>query len=452
MDDYCEINIKHELEGLVSSDEIQSAEMSPWDKQSIYKVPASVTNLNKEAYKPQSVSFGPYHHGEPHLKPMEKHKHRALLHFLKRSQKPLKSYVDSLAEVSQSLKDSYESLDPEWERDTNRFLHLMILDGCFMIEIMRTSTKTENDYAHNSTKTENYAHNDPIFSSHGKFHIVPYIKRDMLMLENQLPMLLLTTLLAVEDEQTKQDEEFVNKLILKFYGHKPPNSSMGKCVHLLDVYRKSLLWEDPQGRKKERDPRKKESCGQNSTVYEVGDDIIWSAIELNEAGIRFEKSESRSLKDISFKGGVLSLPHLVVDDTTESTFLNLIAFERFHVGAGNEVTSYILFMDNIVDGAMDVSHLHAQGIIQNAMGSDKVVAKLFNSLSKDVTLDPGSSLGGVYTAVNEYCKKRYHKWRANLCHTYFRNPWAMLSVIAAVCLFALTIVQTVYTVYSTYNN
>lgn len=172
-------------------------------------------------------------------------------------------------------------------------------------------------------------------------------------------------------------------------------------------------------------------------------------MELYEAGIRFKKSESRSLKDISFEDGVLSLPHIVVDDTTESMFLNLIAFERFHVGAGNEVTSYIFFMDNIIDGAMDVSHLHARGIIQNAMGSDKAEAKPFNSLSKDVTIDPDSSLDVVYKSVNKYCKKRYHMWRANLCHTYFRNPWAMLSVIAVVFLFALTIVQTIYTVYST---
>ncbi|KAH7860183.1 hypothetical protein Vadar_010275 [Vaccinium darrowii] len=424
---------------MVSSDSIQTAEMLQWDKRCIYKVPASVTDLNKKAYKPQYVSFGPYHHGEAHLTLMEEHKLRALLHFLKRSQKPLESYVDSLAEVTQSLKDSYASLDPVWKRDTDRFLYLMILDGCFMIEVMRTSTEMLNDYARN----------DPIFSDHGKFHIVPYIKRDMLMLENQLPMLLLTTLLAVESEQTKQDEEFVNKLVLKFCWPNlwfPPDSRMGKCVHLLDLYRKSLLWEDP---------RKKESSKQqipwNGKCHEGGGQIIRSAVELYEAGIRFKKSKSRSLIDISFEDGVLRLPHIVVDDTTESMFLNLIAFERFHVGAGNEVTSYIFFMDNIIDSPMDVNHLHVRGIIQNAMGSDKAVAKLFNSISKDVTLDPDSSLDVVYESVNKYCKKRYHKWRANLCHTYFRNPWAMLSVIAAVFLFALTTLQTFYTIYSTYH-
>lgn len=52
--------------------------------------------------------------------------------------------------------------------------------------------------------------------------------------------------------------------------------------------------------------------------------LIRSATELNEAGIQFRTSESKSLKDISFRGGVLSLPCFEVDDATESKFLNLI--------------------------------------------------------------------------------------------------------------------------------
>ncbi|GMP57399.1 hypothetical protein CsSME_00021518 [Camellia sinensis var. sinensis] len=422
-------------------------EIKHWEKRSIYKVPACVTDLNKTAYKPQAVSFGPYHQGEPHLLPMEEHKHRALLHFLKRSNKPLESYVNSLAQVVQDLKDSYDSLDPVWQSDTSndRFLKLMILDGCFMLEVLRMATQSLDDYAHN----------DPIFSKHGKLHLMPYIKRDMLMLENQLPMPVLHNLLAVEnhkaDQQGNEEEEFVNKLILKFCHPNtrfPPDSlRMGKCLHLLDVYRKSLLWEDRS------DKEKKSWKSGRSADHEGGggDEIIRSATELNEAGIRFKKSKSGSLKDISFKGGVLKLPLIVVDDATESMFLNLMAFERFHVGSGNEVTSYIFFMDNIIDSAGDVSLLHSRSIIQNAIGSDKAVAKLFNSLSKDITLDPDSSLDVVHKKVHRYCKKHWNEWRANLIHTYFRNPWAILSVIAAVFLFALTIAQTIYTVYPYYR-
>ncbi|XP_057495549.1 UPF0481 protein At3g47200-like [Actinidia eriantha] len=431
------IKVKDELGRMEDAE----TEEKHWEKRSIYRVPACVTDLNKKAYKPQTVSFGPYHHGEEHLLPMEEHKHRALLHFLKRSDKPLELYLNSLVEVAQNLKESYDSLDPSslWQRDTDAFLQLMILDGCFMLEVLRTaaSTQTLNDYARN----------DPIFSCHGKLHIMPYIKRDMLMLENQLPMQVLNNLVAVENDKAKQDAEFVNKLILKFCCPNIPHDSiMGKCFHLLDVYRKSLFWEDPLKKNRRRKSGNRARGGDGG-----GDEIIRSAMELNEAGIRFKKSKSTSLKDISFKGGVLSLPLIMVDDATESMFLNLIAYERFHVGVGNEVTSYIFFMDNIIDNSRDVSLLHSKGIIQNAIGSDKAVAKLFNSLSKDVTLDPKSSLDAVHKKVNKYCKKQWNEWRANLIHTYFRNPWAILSVIAAIFLFALTIAQTIYTIYPYYH-
>ncbi|KAG5520658.1 hypothetical protein RHGRI_033291 [Rhododendron griersonianum] len=174
------IQVEDELKLMTTA---ETAEMQQWNKQSIYKVPEGVTVLNSFAYKPEFVSFGPYHHMESHLEPMEKHKRRALFHFLKRSRKPLVSYIVALAEVAQSLKDSYESLDPIWEADTDRFLVLMILDGCFMLEVMRTSTLEMDDYSVN----------DPIFSKHGKLHVVPYIRRDM--------MIILTTLVAVEKEE-----------------------------------------------------------------------------------------------------------------------------------------------------------------------------------------------------------------------------------------------------------
>ncbi|KAL5732325.1 hypothetical protein ACOSQ2_032017 [Xanthoceras sorbifolium] len=418
------IQVQEKLEHVVDAE----TEISQWNQRSIYKIPACVIDLNKKAYRPQIVSFGPYHHGEAHLQPMEEHKQRALLHFLKRSGKPLESFVDSLQQVVEDLKNSYDLLDLKWQNGTEEFLQMMLLDGCFMLEILCTSTHSYEDYVHN----------DPIFGSHGKLYIMPYIKRDMLMLENQLPMLVLEKLVAVETDNTK--DEYVNKLIIKFCSPGTHVSTMGKCLHVLDVYRKSLIHQE-QPRKKSRH-RHRLRCSDGD-----GDDhIIPTATELHEAGIRFSRSHSRSLKDITFKNGVLKLPLVVIDDAAESMFLNLMAFERFHIGAGNEITSYIFFMDNLIDNEKDVTLLQSSGIIQNVMGSDKALAKLFNSLSNDITLDPESNLNVVHKQVNKYWKKPWNAWRANLMHTYFRNPWAILSVIAAVFLFALTIVQTVYTV------
>ncbi|KAH6809817.1 hypothetical protein C2S51_027600 [Perilla frutescens var. frutescens] len=448
------VNINKDLENLANTSE----ESAQWSKRSIYRIPASVTDINRRAYKPQIVSFGPYHHNDDNLKAMEPHKRRALLHFLKRSNKPLHTYVEAFAPIAHDLKHAYDQLNPQWHHDTDKFLELMIVDGCFILEILRSATSTSAQ-AHRppapmmpaqnqapprindqSAVLQDYAANDPIFSNHGKLYIVPYLKRDMLMLENQLPILVLQKLVAIQNDNSLQEgKDVITKRILKFFQQNVPAKNLHEfnhCLHILDIYRKSLLLDEPRAKKH----KTKGGGGGGDSHHGGGDDIIRSATELNEAGIRIKRSGSRSLKDISFHGGVLKLPLIVVDDALESLYLNLIAFERFHVGAGNEVTAYIFFMDNIIDSARDVSLLHSCGIIQNAVGSDKAVAKLFNSLSMDITLDPDSSLDQVHKQVSAYCQQPWHQWRANLMHTYFTNPWAILSVVAAVFLFALTII------------
>ncbi|KAF7850116.1 hypothetical protein BT93_L5845 [Corymbia citriodora subsp. variegata] len=397
-----------------------------WKKRSIYRVPTSVTELNRKAFHPQAVSFGPYHYGKTHLRTMEDHKRRALLQFLRRSGKPLDPFLESLREVAWDLEESYDALDLEWKEGgregTDRFLKLMITDRCFMLEILRAATQEENDYEAN----------DPIFHTHGMLYMMPYIWPDMLMLENQLPMLVQDRLVAIENNG-KEDDEYINKLVLNYCSPGKDTARIGKCLHVLDVVRKSLLLHEKP---------KPDKVGCEGLL------LVRSATELIEHGIRLKKSKTRSLTDISFAGGVQSLPEIVVDEATESMFLNLITFERFHVRTGNEVTSYIYFMDYIIDNECDITLLHNLGIVLNVLGDDRETTELFHLLAKYTTIEPNKSLIAVCNKVNEYCDKPWNKWRAILIQTYFRSPWALLSLIAAIFLFALTIIQTIYAVLS----
>lgn len=182
------------LQSMPSDDE----EQRYWKMRSIYRVPARMTALNPEVYQPLVVSFGPYHHGKERLLPMEEHKHRAVRHVLKRSKKPIECFFESLREVAWDLEESYDALDPKWKASSGegaarRFLELLITDGCFMLEFLRFQAKEVDDYAAN----------DPIFSDHGNIHIMLDIARDTLMLENQLPMLVLDRLVAVESDGKK---------------------------------------------------------------------------------------------------------------------------------------------------------------------------------------------------------------------------------------------------------
>ncbi|KAL3719693.1 hypothetical protein ACJRO7_004641 [Eucalyptus globulus] len=451
----------------------RNSECMPSDEQGylknpcIYRLPAFITDLNPKAYRPHVVSFGPYHHGEKHLLPMEEHKDRARNRFLERSGKSLEPFFESLREVAWDLKESYDALSQDWEEGRgDKFLEVMMRDGCFMLEIMRAATigKENNDYAPN----------DPIFSFHRLEYITPYIRRDMLMLENQLPMLVLYQLVAVDSNGEERDEYInrTNNLVLSFYSLDTSITEMGRCLHVVDVFRKGRLREPKKVQDKKKNVGPEAGEGDKSSLdtcipgmghvvdafrkclpkksTEVQHEIIRSATELKNTGIQFKKSLTSSLKDISFARGVLKLPAIMVDDTTESEFLNLMTFERLHIGTENEITSYTKFMDNIINNEQDVALLHAQGIIQNAIGCDNAVAELFNSLCREVAVGPHSTLDAVQKKISEYCEKPWNRWRANLSHTYFSSPWSSLSVIAAIFLFALTIIQTIFIVLTYY--
>lgn len=172
------------------ADGCASEESSRWRRQCIYPVPACIKDLNPKAYRPQVVSLGPFHHGEAHLLPMDAHKRRSLVHFLRRARRPLADFAAAVA-GAERLEGAYQGLGDEWRihGGEERFVELMVTDGCFLLEVMRTATSWEmNDYADD----------DPVFSAHGLLYTVPYIRRDMLMIENQLPLLVLERLLAVE--------------------------------------------------------------------------------------------------------------------------------------------------------------------------------------------------------------------------------------------------------------
>lgn len=165
---------------------------------SFYRVPDYIKKTtNPDAYRPHLVSLGPFHHGDKALLGMEAHKHRAVAHMVKRSGKPLREFMTAVKEVAQQLRGAYENLDKKWHEE--RFVELMVIDGCFLLEIMRTFRAFRRggevvDY-------DDYGPDEPIFSKHGYLYLRCDIMSDMLTLENQVPLLLLQTLWHVMDPE-----------------------------------------------------------------------------------------------------------------------------------------------------------------------------------------------------------------------------------------------------------
>lgn len=243
-----------------------------------------------------------------------------------------------------------------------------------------------------------------------------------------------------------QSHEEINRMVLRFLSPSsprlPPAGGDELGLHPLAVYRGSLV----HGVYRRPDTRDL----LDSDPYQ--ETIIRPAVELHEAGVRFTKSWTNSLRDVRFRRGVLSVPALSVDDSTEYALLNMMAFEKLHAGAGSDVAAYVCFMNSVLGSARDVALLRSEGIIQNAAGSDKAVAQMFERMSKDAVVEPesGSAIDAVHRQVSAFCRRR-RPWR-RMCGTGTRlsrrwdgclrtTTWALLAAVLLVVL----VVQTIYT-------
>ncbi|KAH7670292.1 hypothetical protein IHE45_10G016200 [Dioscorea alata] len=417
------------------------------EKRSIYHLPAFAKMIKSATVlTPQVASFGPYHHGEQHLMLVEGYKKTALIHFLIKSQQPLQYFIDVMKTYVKDLQACYEFLDAKWQ-DEDKFIELMITDGCFMLEVLRIHQ--------NQSKRTSYAKHDPIFSDHGAQHKLPYIKRDMLMLENQLPLLVLKVL-----HQAETNNE-INNLVFEFFEMEDmlhTNPDMG--LHVLDLYRKGLIETHIQSNSNAAVASTNYSCSsaqendkqpQQCELLintEASNGPMLTAVKLHESLIQFKPSGSKKMTSISFDKGTLKLPCLIIDDATESALLNVMAFEHLHVGLEDVVSSYVCFMGELIESVADLQLLRSKKIIHMAVESDQAATNLLNSLSKEVTHDPKGHMETVRNKVKEYCRKKWRRWLANLLDLYFDTPWKTLSVIAAMVLLVLTFVQTFYSVFS----
>jgi hypothetical protein len=129
--------------------------------------------------------MGPLHYGEAELMPMERHKKEAVLQRVKRFGKPIVEYIASIQEVVDELLSEYDNLDEKWRTEgRDKFVQMMVMDGCFLLESIGRHL--------------DYPTGNPVFSYHGNLTLYTAIQSDIVIMENQLPLLVLHRLLAVE--------------------------------------------------------------------------------------------------------------------------------------------------------------------------------------------------------------------------------------------------------------
>ncbi|OMO53035.1 hypothetical protein CCACVL1_28930 [Corchorus capsularis] len=390
----------------------------------IFKVPNYLRKVNEKAYEPEVVAIGPYHHGKDHLEPMEEHKLRFLQLLLQeRREIDVTMYVKVMRKLGGRVRRCYAE---PISLDTDDFVEMMLLDGCLIVQLIRKFAMTTlND--------------DPVFKM-GGFHGI--LCRDMLLVENQLPLFVVWELFCMI-ENSNQDI-FIYSVINFFTIILPGKGcirhnlkSILEIKHLLGLV--NDCWH----------PSALEMEAYRKETKKIDWSFMHCATELQEAGIRFRKAEGSSIFDFKFEDGTMKIPTLEIDDHTECFLRNLIAFEQFFPGRSlNHVTDYMNFMDCLINSTKDVELLRQRGIINNWLGNDEVIATMFNTLGDSVSISRYSFYSEVFNNVNIYCSRRWNKWIANLKHNYFNSPWALVSILAAVVLLQLTLLQTVFSILS----
>ena len=218
-------------------------------------------------------------------------------------------------------------------------------------------------------------------------------------------------------------------------------------IHLLDLLRTRLL----DNHQRRNNPKKSNEKVQPWQSYR-------NVQELRAAGINVERTKKKNscLREIDFTTlgclGYLWLPPITVDDSTRPVFLNLIAYEMC-LDFQNDfaITSYVSFLDSLIDEPSDVKLLRNAGILYNYLGSDDEVAQVFNEIGTDLV--PNIEIySEVKSQIQDLYKKQGRTWIPQVLHEHFSSPWTLTAFFGALLVLALTIIQTWYAVDSSCDN
>ncbi|KAJ6794130.1 UPF0481 protein-like [Iris pallida] len=449
----------------------------------IYRVLPSVRDEHAKDYEPKIVSIGPFHHKNDPDQPMEKLKWRYLQDLLGRTRDSnmLQKYVDKVRELEPRAREHYaEPVEP----DSDAFVKMMVVDGSFVVEFLIKMYYVEKERRKLDAVNWN----------------LPLLRNDLLLLENQIPFLVLVSLFEVSDfgdllpDLGEDDDDDVPVTLMKLaisyitkdkFECLPSAPDPSLVHHLLHLYHLSLLPTPPEPVARScchtmvHMVKKVKALALGSFLWLLSsllhcripldccegeralDDeesvtaprVIPSVTELKESGVEFKKkTNAGSLLDVVFRDGVLEIPVLAIQERTPPLFRNLIAFEQCCPASGSHFTCYAAFLNNLVDTPGDVAILKERGVIESKLGQDEEVADLFHKLGKGAYLDfEDHYLVELFKEVRRYHEFEHHRWRAKLMHDYFGNPWAIISLVAAVILLVVTVLQTFYTMYAYYH-
>ncbi|KAH7675051.1 hypothetical protein IHE45_08G113200 [Dioscorea alata] len=175
---------------------------------SIFSVPKPLLSSKPEAYTPQLFAIGPYHHWEPQLYEMQSYK----LATAKRTQRQfrnikLQQLVDNFLEHEHEIRSYYHR---QLDIKGSTLAWVMAIDASFLLEFLRNYCDVEGRAFR---RVPSMSH--MVDSKRIKFAYNSIIK-DVVMLENQIPLFLLRRILYFQSLSEKEADAQLSKMLVGF--------------------------------------------------------------------------------------------------------------------------------------------------------------------------------------------------------------------------------------------
>ncbi|XP_022719632.1 UPF0481 protein At3g47200-like [Durio zibethinus] len=442
-----------------------------FEKGYIYEVPKNIRQGNEKAYTPQLISIGPLHYRKKNLVKMAQYKLVYRRKFRERtSTKTLEEFWNYIEGNEKNIRDCYQAssiIDEFWSvtehnnktktKKEQKFVRMIFYDALFIVELFLRNY--EKDKENNSGIKD--------FFLDGTWPAG--LRRDLMLLENQIPLFILQEL--YRSYRTREhkldsacashasalpflrhachyfdiawDEQFQDMNIQHFTAlqrshwvknFRPnPDPSMpqeGKTqtspfevVHSPTKSTPSMAQEGKSWTSASEGvhsaTKSDPSMVQEGKTQTLSLEKVHSATKLSEVGVKFTlHKQSACLLDIKFEGKELKIPEFTVHSNTEAYIRNVMAFEMCHcpgeayVCAYIELMNYLIKTDKDVDLLMDNKILsnegRNEGILVSRINPSKALAGMIKKLMQGVGEAP---LSYQETAIklNEYENDLKHR-------------------------------------------
>ncbi|XP_022723065.1 uncharacterized protein LOC111280146 [Durio zibethinus] len=420
--------------------ELQNRErvVSQITKPLIQRVTPRLVGVIKENFKkyfePRMAAFGPLNHGNPKFDRGERTKLLLAAHFVKKNETTEDALFHKIKEEIEDLRKYYNQEDIK-DYDNDKLAWMFFVDDCAVLYIA---------YYFLIGKYEKSFTSDIL-------DLMAFGKLDLFLLENQLPYRVLKILIGSSLSPQLWElsiKEFVNDNLMTNIPSETVSQWLDKqeakrqdYAHLLDRLRTKLLSGIIEQKSSGVIGRFLLWCGNEAKNRR----LFLSIKDLKESGIQVSPNMTCNLRNISFHSnilGSLKMPGLVLNESTASMFMNLVALEKCpDFGNDYAVTSYLCFISSLIQTTEDVKELQVTGILHNYLGSDEEVVDFFRGMSRNLV--PNIFL---YYDVKDDIQRYCNSWLIRISSNYFSRNWSFLGFSGVIAGLVLTLVQTYFTI------